>query len=182
MRRAPLPTLWVPAAQAVTVASHGPRKPYRIDTSAAARLPIIIGTRNGLTRRGPFSISTWIWVSRVSRPPTPVPMITPDPVRVGLQPPRQPPASASASAAATAANWVKRSTRRSSLGPYSGVASRSTTWRIPDGAGPSRPAQNASRPIPHGATTPSPVTATRRPGTAPVPSGLAWTASIRAWR
>ena len=47
-------TLWVPAAQAVTVASHGPRKPYRMDTSAAARLPIIIGTRNGLTRRAPL--------------------------------------------------------------------------------------------------------------------------------
>ena len=27
IRRAPLPTLWVPAAQAVTVVSHGPRKP-----------------------------------------------------------------------------------------------------------------------------------------------------------
>ena len=26
-RRAPLATLWVPAAQAVTVVSHGPRKP-----------------------------------------------------------------------------------------------------------------------------------------------------------
>src|SRR5438270_1344089 len=59
-RRAPAPTLWVPAAHAVTMDSHGPHNPYRIEMSAAARLPIIMGTRKGVTRRAPFSIRTWI--------------------------------------------------------------------------------------------------------------------------
>src|SRR3954463_10832623 len=49
MSRAALPTEWVPAAQAVTVVSHGPRNPYLIDTPAEAALAIIIGTRNGDT-------------------------------------------------------------------------------------------------------------------------------------
>src|SRR3954453_5917884 len=47
MRRAALPMAWVLAAHAVTVDSHGPRQPNRIDTVAAAALLIIIGTRNG---------------------------------------------------------------------------------------------------------------------------------------
>ena len=55
MRRAALPIECVPAAQAVTVASHGPCQPKRIDTDAAAALAIIIGTRKGDTRRSPFS-------------------------------------------------------------------------------------------------------------------------------
>ena len=55
IRRAALPMLWVPAAQAVTVVSHGPRKPERIETVAAPAFPMIMGTRKGVTRRGPFS-------------------------------------------------------------------------------------------------------------------------------
>src|SRR3954466_9235510 len=35
--------------------------------------------------------------------------------------------------------------------------------RSPDGCGASRPFQNSSRPMPQAATTPTPVTATRRP-------------------
>ena len=45
---------WVPAAQAVVMVSQGPRQPWRIETEAAAPLDIIIGTRNGDTRRAPF--------------------------------------------------------------------------------------------------------------------------------
>ena len=51
MRRAPLPMACVPAAHAVTVFSQGPCHPKRIDTLAQAELAIIIGTRNGDTRR-----------------------------------------------------------------------------------------------------------------------------------
>src|SRR6516225_11636002 len=54
-RRAALAMLCVPAAHAVTVDSHGPRKPYRMETVAAAALHMTIGTMNGVTRRGPLS-------------------------------------------------------------------------------------------------------------------------------
>ncbi len=53
--RAPLITEWVPAAQAVTTVSHGPRKPNRIEMPAAPALFIMLGTRNGDTRFRPFS-------------------------------------------------------------------------------------------------------------------------------
>ena len=38
-----------------------------------ARFPIIIGTRNGLTRRGPFSVKTEKLRSKVWTPPMPLP-------------------------------------------------------------------------------------------------------------
>ena len=78
MRRAALPMACVLAAHAVTVDSHGPRQPNRIDTVAAAALLIIIGTRNGDTRFSPFSWRRTICSSSVWRPPTPVPMSTPE--------------------------------------------------------------------------------------------------------
>jgi len=181
MSLAALPMLWVPAAQAVTVVSNGPRNPKRMDTVAAPALDMIIGTMNGETRRGPFSWWTMIWVSIVSSPPTPVPMMTP--VRAGSAlSPSSPPASSSACSAAATANWAKRSIRRTSFGPNSGVASKSGIRRTPAGGSASRPSQKASLPIPHVATTPSPVTAIRRPETAPVPSAAPWRTSIRAWR
>ena len=46
---------WVPAAHAVLTVWHGPCQPQRIDTVALGALGIIIGTRNGDTRRAPFS-------------------------------------------------------------------------------------------------------------------------------
>src|SRR5579875_2336694 len=55
IRRAPLATLWVPAAQAVTVFSQGPRNPYRMDRLAADELAIIMVTRKGLTLLAPLS-------------------------------------------------------------------------------------------------------------------------------
>ena len=45
----------MPAAQAVQIVSFGPLKPNRIEIDAPAALAIIIGTRNGETRRSPFS-------------------------------------------------------------------------------------------------------------------------------
>src|SRR5487761_2665404 len=77
MRRAALPIAWVAEAHAVTTVSHGPRKPNRIEIAAAPALDIIIGTRRGDTRRGPFSNKTVICSCNVCRPPTPVAKITP---------------------------------------------------------------------------------------------------------
>ncbi len=85
-----------------------------MEMSAEARLHMIMGTRNGLTRVGPFSSSTWCCSQIVSRPPTPVPTIVP--ARSGS--PRSgsmPPASLTAWSAARAASWTKRSARRTSL-------------------------------------------------------------------
>ena len=48
----------VPAAHAVQIVSFGPCSPYRIEIAAPAALAIIIGTRNGDTRRSPFSMRT----------------------------------------------------------------------------------------------------------------------------
>ena len=151
---------WVPAAQAVQIVSFGPCSPKRIEMAAPAALAIIIGTRNGETRRSPFSIRTTTCSSRVCSPPTPVPKIVPN--RAGSTP--RSPAWAKASVAAAMANCSTRSARRASFGvAYQGVGSQSSiSVARPDVMpGPSRPFQNASRPMPHGATTPSPVTATR---------------------
>ena len=83
--RAAAAIAWVPAAQAVTMVSHGPVEAARIETSAAPALAIIIGTRKGETRRGPFSRKTPICSCRVSRPPTPVAKMTPAAVGVGAE-------------------------------------------------------------------------------------------------
>ena len=73
----------------------------------------IIGTRNGLIRRGPFSIKTLNCSERVMMPPTPLAMS--DDVRSpsGSSPSR--PACAMASRVAAIASWEKRSARRASL-------------------------------------------------------------------
>jgi len=70
--RAALPMACVPAAHAVVTVSHGPPSPKRIETAAVAALGIIIGTMNGETRAGPFSVKTRNCSSTVWRPPMPV--------------------------------------------------------------------------------------------------------------
>ena len=102
MSRAALPMAWVLAAQAVTVASQGPRQPQRMEMAAPAALAIIMGTRKGETRRAPFSWRRTICSSSVCRPPTPVASSTPDRSRSA---PRGP-ASSRAMAAAAMANCV----------------------------------------------------------------------------
>ncbi|CAB4886569.1 unannotated protein [freshwater metagenome] len=102
----------VDAAHAVQIVSFGPRRPYRMEMAAPAALAIIIGTRNGDTRRSPFSTSTRICSSSVPRPPTPVPKMVP--IR-RLSMPRSP-ACAIASAAAASAICSTRSARRASFG------------------------------------------------------------------
>ena len=48
-----------------------------MEIAAPAALAIIIGTRNGETRRSPFSIRVMTCSSSVCRPPTPVAKIVP---------------------------------------------------------------------------------------------------------
>ena len=62
----------VAEAQAVTTVSHGPWKPNRIEIAAAPALAIIIGTRKGETRPGPFLSHTRTCSTRVWNPPTPL--------------------------------------------------------------------------------------------------------------
>ena len=110
--RAAFPMAWVPAAQAVTVFSHGPCQPYFIEMAAAGAFAIIIGTRNGDTRRSPLPRRTSIWSSSVPMPPTPVP--TNVARRAGSA--VSSPAISSACSAAARAYCVQGSLRRASLG------------------------------------------------------------------
>ena len=82
------PMAWLPEEQAVVAQESGPRRPSSIETWAAAMLAIIMGMNRGETRSGPRSTSTRVWASKVSRPPTPLPRITPSAVRdaVDLEP------------------------------------------------------------------------------------------------
>ena len=50
--------------------------PVIMETWAEAMSPSIMGIRNGLTRRGPRSLSTENCWERVEIPPIPLPMIT----------------------------------------------------------------------------------------------------------
>jgi hypothetical protein len=102
----------VPAAHAVQIVSFGPWSPNRIDTAAPGAFDIIIGTRNGETRRSPFSSRTSICSSRVWMPPTPVPKIVP--IRSGVA--VSVPACVIASVAAAMANCSAPSARRDSFG------------------------------------------------------------------
>ena len=173
--RAAWPMLWAPAAQAVVTVSDGPCHPRRMETAAAPALDIIMGTRRGETRRGPFSPKIRIWVSRVSSPPTPVPMMTPDRPGSALISP----ASSMAMSATATANWANRSSWRASLAVTQRSGSKSGTRRSPSGGRPLSPVHRASVPTPQQETTPMPVMATRRPAigpSGPMPS------SIRAWR
>ena len=112
MRRAAYPMACVPAAHAVQIVSLGPLKPNRIEIDAPAAFAIIIGTRNGETRRSPFSIRIATCSSRVWMPPTPVPKIVP--MREGSAAGR--PDWSIASIAAAIAYCSLRSARRASFG------------------------------------------------------------------
>ena len=92
----------VPDAQAATTAKLGPWNPYLMAICPAAVSVSIIGTANGLTRRGPSS-STTLFVSRiVPIPPTPLPITTP--MREAVAGVAVRPASCNASSAAASAN------------------------------------------------------------------------------
>ena len=55
IRRTPSPMACAPAAHAVATHRLGPVHPSCIATTPAVALGIIMGTKNGLTRDGPFS-------------------------------------------------------------------------------------------------------------------------------
>ena len=102
-----------------TIVSQGPRQPKRIEIAAAPAFAIIIGTRNGDTRRGPFSNSTPIWSCHGREPADAGTDLDTGQRRVDVDSP----ASSRAMTAAPTANWAKRSTRRTSFGvePDGGV-------------------------------------------------------------
>ncbi|EAL13276.1 hypothetical protein protein [Bacillus cereus G9241] len=90
-----------------------PFAPVAIDTWPAAISGIIIGTKNGLTRRGPFSVKILNCSSYVSIPPIPEPIHTP--IRGPFSSVISSFASATAIFAAATAYCVKRSIRRASF-------------------------------------------------------------------
>ena len=172
MSRAPSPMAWLPAAQAVATQMLGPVQPSSMATMAGVALGIIIGTRNGVTRSGPRSRSSFSWSSIVPRPPMPTPATTAQ--RAGSAPGS--PASLTESMAAAKPSWALRSTRRTSLGPRYSTGSKSFTWQAKRTgrydvsklvmlAAIGRPAstvsQNDARSLPAGVFRPMPVTATR---------------------
>ena len=124
-RRKASPMALEPAAQAVATAELGPLAPSAIAARPVAMLGIIIGTVKGLTRPGPLPSRTWAWVSIVSSPPTPEPMLTP--IRSALASVISSPASARACLAATTPNLQYRSQRLASLGSMNPVGSKSFT-------------------------------------------------------
>ena len=65
-----------PVAQADTTEKFGPLIPNIIDTCPDAISPSIIGTVNGLTRRGPRVAKLFICSVIVRKPPTPLPIST----------------------------------------------------------------------------------------------------------
>jgi hypothetical protein len=72
--RAEVPIACAPAAQADSVANEWPRSPCRMETAAAAELPISSGIESGETAFGPDS-SSFLWLaSSVPMPPMPVPI------------------------------------------------------------------------------------------------------------
>ena len=164
---------WVADAQAVVVQKLSPRNPVRMATWPAAMLPIIMGTKNGEMRPGPFARYLSCSSSILPMPPMPQPMIVP--TRYGSISLKSVPASCSAWMADATAICVKRSMWRMSLrSKYSaGSKSRimpatltpsSVVSKLSILETPSVPffifSQNFSTVLPSGFTVPSPVITT----------------------
>ena len=103
-------------AHAETVAKLGPRRPCRIEIWPGAMSMIIMGTKNGESRRGPWCANPTTWSWNIFIPPMPDPKTTPvraccSSVNVDVSIP----ASARASSEATSAYWQNASRRRASL-------------------------------------------------------------------
>ena len=117
-----VPTASAPEEQADMVQKLGPLSPSMMDTCAAAISAIIMGTVNGLSLSGPFSMRTLACSKRVLRPPTPLPTITP--MLSAFEALTASPDCASACLAATTASCAKRSMRLASLMPMEEVGSK----------------------------------------------------------
>ncbi len=172
------PMAWAEAAQAVTGAPIGPLKPYLMEIQPAARLARKLGTVNGDSRRGPFSLMMLTASAITGEPPTPEPMMVPVTACFSGVSAIQPDC-ASASAAAPNPYWMNRSIFLMSLGSITAVGSKPLGCSLP-GTSPAilqakavvskrvlvtmplRPAisacQFASTPTPSGETAPMPVT------------------------
>ena len=72
MTRMASPMQFEPVAHAVTTHEDGPWSLYVMETWPAAMFAIIIGTKNGLMREGPFAKYFSYCECIVSMPPTPV--------------------------------------------------------------------------------------------------------------
>ena len=106
---------WAPVEHAVTTEWFGPLKPYRMLTCPEIRLIRAPGTKNGLTRRGPFSsIITAVFAIEFS-PPIPRSDQHPGAFAVGIVL-GHPAESSTACCAAAMPNMMKVSTLRCSLG------------------------------------------------------------------
>ena len=118
-----------------------------------------LGLKNGVTRLNPFSAPINTCVSSVLSPPAPVPIQTP--ARAGLT--SVCPDHEGAVQQQQTPICEKRLMRRILFGSKKLEASKSLTSNLsPVAAGPCRPFQNASLPMPHTETTPMPVITTRR--------------------
>ena len=113
IRRAASPIPWVAVAQALTMARFGPLKPYITERSPEIMLMMLMGTKNGETRRGPRSLMTRVVSSIVPMPPMPEPICTP--MRSALASVTSSPESLIASMPAAMPSWMKRSMRRASF-------------------------------------------------------------------
>jgi len=71
------PIACAPEAQAETVAKFAPRAPWIMEICPEAMSAIIIGTKKGETRDGPFSRRTSCCASQVVAPPIPDPTMQP---------------------------------------------------------------------------------------------------------
>ena len=118
------PIASAPVLHAVTGQLTGPRAPSCIDTCPAARLPSIMGIKNGLTRPGPFSFIVSYCSTRVVIPPIPLPTTTATWSLLVSSILRE--ALLTASLAATTANCANRSIRLASLRPSAASGSKST--------------------------------------------------------
>ncbi len=173
-----------PDAQAVEIQDSGPFRPSSMETWAPAMLAMTMGMKSGETRSGPRSSQRSVCSTKVSRPPMPLPTITPVRARMPSEIARS--ASSTAIRAAATASWAKRSIRRATRRSMKSVGSKPRTWQamvvlvsrrskpvIVEA--PLRPAtaasQFASRPMPSEVTRPIPVT-TVRPAPASEPPAL----------
>ena len=103
MMRHASPMALFAVAHAVTWHMFGPCSPRSMLSWPLAMLEIIIGIMNGETRLGPFVMRTVCWISRVERPPMPLPSIQPK--RVGSAFSMSTPESVNAILPAPIINW-----------------------------------------------------------------------------
>src|SRR5579864_7223086 len=113
MVRRAVPIAWLAEAQAEATPQLGPPRPCAIAIWPAAAFSIILGTKKGLIRPGPFSLN-FLSCSCISvRPPIPLAMIAPQRKRSSFE--KSIRESSTAPLAAATAYWAKGSIRLASF-------------------------------------------------------------------